>query len=237
VHAVAQRTAPATRRDGAIERTARNTTIGFDANVATRVAVTRVTHRPRSPQPAIGAARNPRGNTCARASPARSGAETAPQTGTIAASISSMRILVVDDESLLARCLQRRLKGHDVAIALDITVALVCVEVAETDGVPFDVVLCDYQMPGGGGLDLFATLRQRAAPPVLLLMTGLQVVTGAESACDAILSKPFDVAEVFVAVAYAQALRAHKQTMKMRRARGSTAELPRVESEAATRPV
>jgi len=61
------------------------------------------------------------------------------------------RILVVDDEPVVARAMRRMLNQHEVSIALDARHALDSFEQSE----PFDVVVCDLMMPDLSGVDLF----------------------------------------------------------------------------------
>jgi len=63
------------------------------------------------------------------------------------------RILVVDDEPLVARALQRALRAHDVTVALGGREAL---DVLRADA--FDVIVCDLMMPGVSGIDLYEQL-------------------------------------------------------------------------------
>lgn len=67
------------------------------------------------------------------------------------------RVLVVDDEPLVARSLERMLREHSVTTASSGEEALQLLE-----GHEFDVVLCDMNMPGLGGPGLWSKL-----PPAL----------------------------------------------------------------------
>ena len=61
------------------------------------------------------------------------------------------RILVVDDEPVVARAMRRMLPDHDVSIVLDARHALSNFEQSEL----YDVVLCDLMMPDISGVDLY----------------------------------------------------------------------------------
>lgn len=62
------------------------------------------------------------------------------------------RVLVVDDEPLLARSLSRLLGGeHDVVA---VSSGLAALELLRT-GERFDVLLCDLRMPGMSGIELY----------------------------------------------------------------------------------
>ena len=66
-----------------------------------------------------------------------------------------LRLLIVDDEAMVARAAQRIFEAHfQVEIALDGKSALEKLEHAE-----YDVVLCDVMMPGLTGLDVYRQVR------------------------------------------------------------------------------
>jgi len=79
----------------------------------------------------------------------------APTSRTLAAR-SRGRILVVDDEPLVARAVRRLLSDHDVVVASDGEEAL---EICARES--FDVVLCDVMMPGISGVEVYERLRAR----------------------------------------------------------------------------
>jgi CheY-like chemotaxis protein len=66
---------------------------------------------------------------------------------------SSLRILVVDDEPLVAKSLRRALAGHQVTVAHGGTEALAAIRAGA-----FDRVLCDVMMPGMSGPELYRAL-------------------------------------------------------------------------------
>jgi PAS domain S-box-containing protein len=109
------------------------------------------------------------------------------------------RVLVVDDEPLMARGLARILgREHDVSTLTSAREALKCL--METDS--FDVVLCDLMMPEMTGVDLHREL-ERSKPEIarrVLFFTG-GAFTPATHAfvkrmADRCLEKPLDVTEV-----------------------------------------
>jgi PAS domain S-box-containing protein len=109
------------------------------------------------------------------------------------------RVLVVDDEPLMARGLARILaREHDVSTLTSAREALKCL--METDS--FDVVLCDLMMPEMTGVDLHRELERRK-PEIarrVLFFTG-GAFTPATHAfvkrmADRCLEKPLDVTEV-----------------------------------------
>lgn len=104
-----------------------------------------------------------------------------------------MRILIVDDEPLLTRALQRLLSrlGHS-------TLAAACgddaVQLLEREAV--DVVLCDVRMPRGDGPSTLRRLRARGDQTPLVFITGYAESGDAElralGAC-AVLAKPVTI--------------------------------------------
>jgi DNA-binding response OmpR family regulator len=115
-------------------------------------------------------------------------------------SVSSMRILVVDDEVDLAEAVARGLRreGYAVDIANDGTSAL---EKAEL--VPYDLVCLDVTMPGIDGLEVCERLRENPpdgeAPRVLMLTARDSIedrIDGLDQGADDYLVKPFAFGEL-----------------------------------------
>jgi CheY-like chemotaxis protein len=67
-------------------------------------------------------------------------------------------VLVVDDEPLLARALQRLLREHEVVVCTNGRQALDHIVVGER----FDAILSDVAMPGMSGCELYEEIRRRA---------------------------------------------------------------------------
>ncbi|MCZ6805547.1 MAG: response regulator [Deltaproteobacteria bacterium] len=67
------------------------------------------------------------------------------------------RVVVIDDEPLVGRSIQRALRHHDVQVFLNGKEAIE----ALCAGEPCDVVFCDLMMPGVSGMEVFATVAQR----------------------------------------------------------------------------
>lgn len=68
------------------------------------------------------------------------------------------RLLIVDDDVLVARTLARQLSGHHVEVVLGGQAALDRIASA---GHSFDLVLCDLMMPDLTGMDVFETVQQK----------------------------------------------------------------------------
>ncbi|MDP2313896.1 MAG: sigma-54 dependent transcriptional regulator [Pseudomonadota bacterium] len=123
------------------------------------------------------------------------------------------RILVVDDEPSIRKVLQAHLArdGHAVETATDGGEAITRLE-----GEPFDLVITDLKMPGVGGLELLAHVRQNLPGLPLIVITAHGTV---DSAVEALklgafdyITKPFDLAELRTAVD--KALRVEKASRR-----------------------
>jgi two-component system response regulator PilR (NtrC family) len=110
-----------------------------------------------------------------------------------------MRVLIVDDESLIRWSLAETLErsGHAVAEAADGKTAVRAVSAADE---PFDVVLLDYRLPDSNDLNLLATIRKLAPHTAVIMMTafGTPDMTAGAIALGAyrVVSKPFEVHEM-----------------------------------------
>lgn len=100
-------------------------------------------------------------------------------------------VLIVDDESVIRVVLTRWLAaaGYDIREAPDAETAL-----DELAKAPADVVLCDVEMPGQGGLWLAAQLRERFPATAIVLATAVDSIpptTSLKSGIIEYLVKPF----------------------------------------------
>jgi CheY-like chemotaxis protein len=107
------------------------------------------------------------------------------------------KILIVDDEELLARAMALALREFDVEIARDGAEALERVQSNR-----FDAVVTDVQMPGVSGLQLLEVLEQRhpdIARRVIFTTGGVtspEMQRALESRDNVCLSKPFALDEL-----------------------------------------
>ena len=109
------------------------------------------------------------------------------------------RVLVVDDEPLVADMLRRTLSdGHDVTVATDAGTALEFV----LSGAEFDLIFCDLLMPRMSGMDLYNALRAQGSgvEERIVFMTGGAFTERAAAFLAAVpnrkMSKPFDLTEL-----------------------------------------
>lgn len=116
----------------------------------------------------------------------------------VAASIGRARVLVVDDEPLIASSLKRTLRDHDVTV---VSSGRGAIEVLEGDH-GFDLVFCDLMMPELTGMDVYEWL-QRARPGMearMVFITGGTFTPRASAFLESIpnmrFEKPFELDKV-----------------------------------------
>jgi len=110
------------------------------------------------------------------------------------------RVLIVDDEPLVAKSIRRALRHHDVTVVHGGSEAVELL--TGDDGASFDVVLCDIMMPEVTGMDVHDAVRERAPgrEEIIVFMTGGAFTPRARAFLDSVpnrrIEKPFDVSVV-----------------------------------------
>lgn len=108
------------------------------------------------------------------------------------------RILVAEDEANLRMGIALSLKtdGYDVTEAADGAEALEAVVRMKSAGMPFDLLVCDIQMPIMDGEELLVKLKEIRALPPTLAITGYGekelIVRLMRAGCRGYVDKPFD---------------------------------------------
>ncbi len=111
------------------------------------------------------------------------------------------RILVVEDESKVARAMREGLErqGHEVVIAPNGEEGFFLVNAEE-----FDLVILDLMLPGRDGLQVLSTLRKRGLETPVLILTARDAiedrVEGLDKGADGYLVKPFAFPELLARV-------------------------------------
>lgn len=120
-----------------------------------------------------------------------------------------MKILIVDDESLVRKSLGRafRAKGHEVTEAVDGSEGLALWSEMLSHGAP-DLVLLDVLMPGLSGPELLNAMRPKLVPNWrgrVILMSAYSgehnVTTAQQLGADLFVPKPFEDVFAFVKTA------------------------------------
>ncbi len=111
--------------------------------------------------------------------------------------VRPLRVLFADDEASLQELMRIELPrlGHEATICPDGRTAI-----AALDRTSYDCVICDLDMPGAGGLDVIARVRETSPDTETVIVTGKSSV---ESAITAVrhgvfdyLTKPCKLAEI-----------------------------------------
>jgi DNA-binding response OmpR family regulator len=108
-----------------------------------------------------------------------------------------MKILVIDDDALLADFIRQALKEEGYAVDL----ARTCAEGKLLGMVyPYDALVLDVNLPDGSGFEVLAELRGKGNGVPVLMLTSRDakedVVRGLDTGADDYLIKPFVVAEL-----------------------------------------
>ena len=128
-----------------------------------------------------------------------------PREDLITPPVSSLRILVIDDEPTVRDLMPEMLTKHVVETAPN-----------GSDGLErfrknaYDIVISDWSMAGISGLEVAAEVKRRKAATVVILMTGWEVRGTAASYSadvDLLLQKPISLTELDRVVAEAAQLR------------------------------
>jgi two-component system response regulator PhoP len=110
-----------------------------------------------------------------------------------------MRALIVEDESRIARNIQRALETLPSFAADVLGDGLEAWERLRS-GEPYDLLLLDRMLPGMDGLDLLQRLRESGSRVPVLILTALgtkeDIVQGLDYGCDDYLVKPYDTGEL-----------------------------------------
>lgn len=111
-----------------------------------------------------------------------------------------MRILIAEDDPLMLKALEFRLKkdGHEVILTKDGTEALEKIEELNPD-----LIITDIMMPYSSGLEIAGAVRQKSKTPIIILSGMGQesvVLEAFKLGVDDYITKPFSPNELIVRV-------------------------------------
>ena len=105
------------------------------------------------------------------------------------------RILLLEDDEALGRGICMALETPNCTVT-HCSTRLQAIKILQ--GVVFDLLILDINLPDGSGLELLRTLRQNgtSTPAILLTANDLELdeVTGLEAGADDYITKPFSLA-------------------------------------------
>ncbi len=112
-----------------------------------------------------------------------------------------MRVLVVEDEAIIAAAVGEALEAASYAVDL-------AAEVDRADELAsvndYDLIVLDWGLPGGSGLELLRNWRDAEIQTPVLMLTGRSEVAdrvdGLDSGADDYLTKPFSIEELLARV-------------------------------------
>jgi two-component system, NtrC family, response regulator AtoC len=113
-----------------------------------------------------------------------------------------IKILIVEDEALLAKAIARRFRKHDYACEIAGTLAEARAQIADD---PPDLILLDMRLPDGSGLDFLTQLRAGEAADIsVVVMTAYGELDDAIAALKLkaldYLKKPIDLDELVIII-------------------------------------
>ncbi len=118
--------------------------------------------------------------------------------------VAALRVLIVDDDPILASGLRRGLRSQGWAIT---TATEARQALAQHLAEPFDVVVTDILMPDMDGIELIRLLRDAPTRPVIVAMSGGSPWFGLDFlamsndlGADAAIAKPFPVEALATAI-------------------------------------
>jgi DNA-binding response OmpR family regulator len=112
----------------------------------------------------------------------------------------SKRILIVEDDSALARVLTDNLRFEGMEV---VCVGTGAEAMTETKARVPDLVILDLTLPDTNGFELCTRLRQSGTPPIIMLTARVQKadkLRGLNLGADDYITKPFDLEEVLARV-------------------------------------
>lgn len=115
-----------------------------------------------------------------------------------------MKILIIDDDDIVAKSCQRILEAEAMKIYVADTMETGEKLLESESSTPFDLILTDIKMPGRDGFDMIHEAKKKHPDIPILMMTGYLTVEtmkkGRRLGADNYIAKPFTPEELMAAV-------------------------------------
>ena len=112
-----------------------------------------------------------------------------------------MRILVIEDDEILANNVAAILRRSSYAVDTAFSVSEAKNKITNPD---YDLLIIDWKLPDGSGLDLCREIRRdEGTVPILMLTANSQIedkIEGLDAGADDYLTKPFEVNELLARI-------------------------------------
>jgi two-component system, chemotaxis family, chemotaxis protein CheY len=113
--------------------------------------------------------------------------------------LPDVKVLIIDDDSMMRDLVRRMLRRLGIEGASDATDGAEGIRRIEVDGAEFGLVICDWNMPDTTGLEVLKSVRTTRRDLPFLMLTGrgdaASVVAARQSGVSAYMVKPFSMAE------------------------------------------
>lgn len=114
--------------------------------------------------------------------------------------MANKRVLVIEDETNLARFIELELKFQDFDVDKAINGEEGLEKALENE---YDLILLDWMLPGMQGIDILRELRKTSVTPVIMMTAKEGVeneIEGLDTGADAYITKPFEIDQLLAHV-------------------------------------
>lgn len=114
--------------------------------------------------------------------------------------MANKRVLVIEDETNLARFIELELKFQDFDVEKAINGEEGLEKALENE---YDLILLDWMLPGMQGIDILRELRKTSVTPVIMMTAKEGVeneIEGLDTGADAYITKPFEIDQLLAHV-------------------------------------
>ena len=105
-----------------------------------------------------------------------------------------LKVLIIDDSNMMRSMIKRSLRQAGLSVDETDEAGNGAEGLAALKGKPFDLILCDWNMPEMNGLEFIKAARQSFKTPIVMLTTESsndKVLQAMEAGADGYITKPF----------------------------------------------